>query len=358
VKSTLVIVGDMLRTLNPKGDTSLALAEAALRKKWNVFWIEPKNIQLDTGNVIFSNLIELTVPTEFENYFETNQFSFEQSVLFSQKLLQCQTSHSNSNLTSDQVDLALIRTDPPFNDNYRDTCWILSLLERSGTTKVLNFPSSLLSNHEKLLPWIAVQEKIIDSSNIAPTFLFQPNSSAEKLIDFQNKLLNSIQWGEEFVTKPWDGHGGRGVEVFSNAQKTLNFLSSVSTKYLVQPLLNEVKTTGDKRIFVSGGKVEFAFTRLPQGNKIASNLAQGGKAELCELAPHQKHLAEKLAIWLLKKGIFIAGIDMIGDIINEINITSPTGVRAYESLTNKNAHSGVFDSLLATSTLHVNSTEQ
>jgi glutathione synthase len=186
-----------------------------------------------------------------------------------------------------------------------------------------------------------LNEGILKDKNILKTLLVQ-NSDAIRTVE---NFLSKFDENSEFVAKPWDGHAGYGVQFLKDKKDVLNFFQKISSPFLLQPALSEVKTLGDKRIFAVNGKIEFWFTRIPTSGKIVSNLAQGGKAQLCEISVEHMKMCSELALWLKKKGIYLAGIDMIGEIVNEINITSPTGIRTFESLTKTTIHEKIFNSL-------------
>jgi glutathione synthase len=352
VNQTLVIIGDSLSTLKVSGDTSLSLVEAALRKNWTVFWCETNSVAMLNGEVFFQNCKQIKIDSQFESYIYDSTFNLNQSINLLEKCLKPENLNTRVSLHEAKAQLVLVRTDPPFNDQYRNLCWTLSLIPNQR--KIWNAPKALLTLHEKLLPYAALQLGILSASQIAPTLQFNLGNSLHSAKDFLGQLSSQNKHKSGFVVKPFDGHGGNGIQFFNTDSEVLSFLNEVKTSVLIQPMLPEVKSTGDKRIFVSGGKLMFAFSRLPAENKIASNLAQGGRAILCELTPNQKLISEKLAAWLAECSVSLAGIDMIGDTVNEINITSPTGVRAYESLTHENTHAPVFDALLLHAQLHFN----
>ncbi len=128
------------------------------------------------------------------------------------------------------------------------------------------------------------------------------------------------------------------MQLFKNPKELISQFKKNKEKddlYLVQPFLQNISTDGDRRVFFIQGEVYFHFVRLPQSGSIISNTAQGGKTILKEMNQEQQFLCKNIGNFLKKHQIFFAGLDLIGNKVGEINITSPTGIRAYETLTQK-----------------------
>lgn len=287
-----LIIGDPLNKLNPKSDTSLAMAREALVRQHEVHWAQIDDLLFWEGRVHVRT----------------------------QKIINCTEGglpHTEQGFVDPEsinsFDGIWIRKDPPFDQNYLSLCWMLALEE--DNVPMLNKPSLLLRYHEKMLPFEAVERGHLTHNEIIPTFLPFGN---------RFRIPQSFPRGE-CVSKPWFGHGGSGVQRHPEAQ-------SVQPFRLLQPLQSAVQKTGDRRIFVLDGTVIGSFVRMPQSGSIISNLAAGGTAIQREMNPKEKALAEKTANFLKEIGIVFAGLDMIDEKISEINITSPTGFVAYHGL--------------------------
>ncbi|MCO5143295.1 MAG: hypothetical protein M9962_09425 [Oligoflexia bacterium] len=286
-----LIIGDSLKNLKPKTDTSLALAKEALSRGHEVSWIDSKEIFFWEGRVFgytskITHCHEGTLPAT-----ETNP----------------EPEAINS------FDGVWIRKDPPFDLHYQALCSLLSLEEEN--TPFMNKPSLLLRYHEKLLPFEAYERGFLEESELIPTYL---------------SLGNRIQTPQNFpkgqtITKPFDGHGGKGVTLHPSIVKP-------ETMTMLQPLQAEVRDSGDRRIFYLDGEVIGSFVRLPKEGEIKSNIASGGLGILKDMSAKEKNLADRLGEFLKERGIVFAGADMINCKISEVNITSPTGFLTYKEI--------------------------
>jgi glutathione synthase len=331
MKPTILIVGDPLDALNYATDSSLAMAEGALGLGFGVHWSTASDLELLNGSVIVKNAmiieqINNTLPPSVAN------LAIGHSVPLS------------------AYKKIFVRKDPPFDESYTDLCWFLLQLDDN---RVVNAPQALLMQHEKLAPSMLAKAGIIPEYALVPGLVSKNPESLEsfalELFSTANSLLSSLQNLPDFksfiyrvLVKPWRGHGGRGIQTFSSMQEIQNWLShaeknpvtgTLKDLFILQPLLPEIFSEGDRRVFVVNGKIAFDFVRKPATGKIEANLAQGGSAELRAMTEEQKRLSEKIALELKRHGILIAGLDFIGDRLTEVNITSPTGIRTFESLT-------------------------
>jgi len=298
----VLIIGDPLTTLKPATDTSLALAEIALKKNYEVFWCEPQDI------VFWNQSIHVVRPTVMPHTHIHESFNRTEGL----KPLA-------------DFSLIFVRKDPPFDTNYHDLCWILA---SQNKVPVINRAEALLRFHEKSLPWHAATWGILDpQSNLVPTCLSEEWDVVESFCKTHSG---------PFVCKPWLGHAGSGVQLCHNVAEVKEAFFNRKEKLLVQPCLEEIHTQGDRRVFLINGKIAFHFVRFPPSDSVISNTARGGRAELCPLEGPLKTLCENLAQFLWSQGIFMAGLDIIGNRIGEINITSPTGIKIYEQLTGQN----------------------
>jgi glutathione synthase len=320
----ILIVGDPLSTLKLQADSSLALAEAALQQGHCVDWCEPHQVAL---------------------------FGLE-VVVFHPTVLKAVSVHGvsvgketrRSELVAlNAYDVVWVRKDPPFDTAYKSLCWRLA---SQSQVPVQNPAEVLLSFHEKALPFLARSEGVLKDYEVVPTcvtadptladvFLKDYARSAHALAPFQTE--SPLKW----IVKPWHGFAGHGVKAFSHIDEIVAFLEQNSKgsgdEWMVQPFLPEIATQGDARVFIVEGEEVCSFVRFPAPGQTAANLAQGGTAQKAHFTEHQKSIISRICAWLKIKNIQIAGLDFIGNWVTEINITSPTGLRTYESLTGDNA---------------------
>ena len=204
-----------------------------------------------------------------------------------------------------------MRKDPPFDSEYFYATHLLSQAEREGA-RVFNRPASLREHPEKL----AILEF---PQFIGPTLVTR---RAEAVRAFHAEQ-------RDIILKPLDGMGGMGI--FRVGPDGLNLGSIIETlnqegrvTLMVQKYLPEI-AQGDKRILVIGGEpVPYSLARIPQGSEIRGNLAVGGKGVAQPLSPRDREIAEALGPTLAARGLLLVGLDVIGDCLTEINVTSPT----------------------------------
>jgi glutathione synthase len=225
-----------------------------------------------------------------------------------------------------------VRNDPPFNMEYYYLTQIMYLAEQNGV-KVVSNSNSLRNFNEKL--------SILNFPNlITPTTV---TKNKQVIFDFLNKH-------NECVIKPLDLMAGRGVFKISPTEVNCNAIIETSTDYftqtvMLQKFIPEV-VHGDRRIFIVNGKViEHCLYRIPQKNQIRGNLGAGGRGEVHPLTADDYKLANEVAVWLKAQGVVWAGIDVIGNKLTEINITSPTGARQIFAQTGINITQMVLESV-------------
>jgi glutathione synthase len=205
----------------------------------------------------------------------------------------------------------IMRKDPPFDSEYFYSTHLLEQAEREGA-RVFNKPRALRDHPEKL----AIMEF---AQFIGPTLVTR---DAQDIKRFHAEH-------QDIILKPLDGMGGMGI--FRVKADGLNLGSIIETlnkdgaqSVMVQKFLPEI-AQGDKRVLVIGGKpVPFCLARIPQGNEVRGNLAAGGLGVAQPLSARDREIAEAVGPVLAARGLLLAGIDVIGDCITEINVTSPT----------------------------------
>lgn len=268
--------------LNPETDTSLFLCEEAFNQGYEVCTFHPSSLSYHKG----------ALKVEASRWKTSDTFFLDLNTL----------------------DVILIRQNPPFDfDYFSNTC----LLDQAKAL-VLNSPSGLRLVSEKLA-----------------TLSF-PEFIPPTLITYQEEQVhNFIQENPLTILKPLFEFGGRNISKVTsqNAKEALSeFKKICSGPFLIQKFLPEVEEEGDKRIFILNGKPIIGFRRVPKKGNFLANLCQEAQALPYELSNEDLKRATLIGQWLKDKGIFLAGIDMIGSYLIEINVTSPTGFRTVQNL--------------------------
>ncbi|MGL4767448.1 MAG: glutathione synthase [Formosimonas sp.] len=209
-------------------------------------------------------------------------------------------------------DAVIMRKDPPFDVNYVTDTWLLDAAVRQGAT-VFNAPSAIRDHSEKV------------------SLLEFPQLTAPTLISANKQRLQDFHAAHhDVILKPLDGMGGAGIFRITADGMNLPSVIEVLTDngrrpIMAQRFLPEI-SQGDKRILLIGGQVvPYALARIPQNGEVRGNMAAGGKAVAQPLSERDLYLANTLAPLLWQRGILLTGLDVIGDYVTEINVTSPTG---------------------------------
>ena len=218
-------------------------------------------------------------------------------------------------------DVIWMRKDPPVDEAYLYATHLLEVAERAGV-RVLNRPSALRSWNEKL-------GALRFSRWMAPTLVAGQVS----------ELLLFAEEQQEIVLKPLGGRAGLGVIRVNGQAPGLKALLELVTEQESLPVMAQAflpsVSEGDKRILLVDGDPLGAINRRPSAGEFRSNLAVGGQAEATELTERERQICAALAPALRAEGLFFVGIDVIGGMLSEINVTSPTGVREVERLMNQ-----------------------
>ena len=210
-----------------------------------------------------------------------------------------------------EFDAVLMRKDPPFDMEYINATWLLEVTERAGA-RVFNKPSSIRDHSEKM----AIAEF---AQFVTPTLVTR---DADRLRAFHDEH-------GDVIYKPLDGMGGTGVFRIGPDGRNLGSVIEMLGEYgassvMAQRFIPEI-VLGDKRILVIGGQVvPHSLARIPQGNEVRGNLAAGGVGEARDLTARDRQIAETLAPILWQRGLLLVGLDVIGDCLTEVNVTSPT----------------------------------
>ncbi len=287
-----LFVLDPLENINPAKDSSAALMQAAQRASVEVWACTPSDLQArgDKAWVVARPV-------------SPNPWI---------------TIHSPKSLPVDDFNCIWMRKDPPVDEAFLYATHLLEVAERDGVV-VLNKPASLRAWNEKL-------GALRFSELMAPTLVA---SRVKELKEFAKEQ-------GEVVLKPLGGKGGQGVIRVAKAADGLEALLELVTHQEAMPVMMQrflpAVKEGDKRILLVDGQAMGAVNRRPKSGDFRSNLALGGQAEATKLSTREQEICDALAPALKSEGLFFVGIDVIGGMLSEINVTSPTGIREVERL--------------------------
>jgi glutathione synthase len=283
---------DPIQSIKYNKDTTLALLLAAQRQGYKLFYMEQQHLFLENGNP----RAEVRPLKVIENPFKW--YELEES----------------SSVPLEELDVILMRKDPPFDAEYIYSTYILEEAERRGTL-VVNKPQSLRDCNEKVF---------------ATQF---PQCSPPLLVSRDERRLKKFLAEHlDVVFKPLDGMGGTSIFRVKQGDQNLNVILETLTKngqetIMGQKYVPEI-TTGDKRILVIDGEVvPYCLARIPAEGEFRGNLAAGGQGVVQPLSDRDRWIADQVAPTLKEKGLIFVGLDVIGDYLTEINVTSPTCVR-------------------------------
>lgn len=304
----VLFITDPMKELKPEKDTSIFMMEEAISLGYKVYQAEMKHLYLDNTFVMADarNIIEIgssKVEGIRKEAIKVSEFSY-----------------------------TFMRKDPPVDTNYLNALHLLGLAEIQGAT-IFNKPNAIKEFNEKVF---ATHFK-----EFTPRTLI--TSCIEKIIKFQANH-------EIIIVKPLDGMGGDSIYKMENIEEEnldilLDMTEEETTQIVVQEFLPEIYK-GDFRILVIHGKpFHKTLARIPQGESFKGNLAAGGKGVAMNINDNQRAIAEKVGEFLASKGINFAGIDMIGNYLTEINITSPTCAREIFDQTGMNPIKEYFSKL-------------
>ncbi|MEM7765925.1 MAG: glutathione synthase [Pseudomonadota bacterium] len=298
---------DPLEDVNVDADTTFALAEAAQARGHSLWVYGPEALTYDSGRVKAR-----ARPVTVQRVAGTPGLFGPETVL---------------DLASD-MDVVLLRQDPPFNMAYITTCHLLDLI--SGQTLVLNNPASVQANPEKIYPLLY--------PDITPPTLISRDLAA---IDAFRAIHGDI------ILKPLYSYGGKGVFRIRPGDPNLSALTEMLMSGSPEPVVVQAFlpaiSEGDKRIILINGDVAGGFNRVPQGDDMRSNMRVGGEAVPIELSPSDRAICERIGPDLKRLGQLLVGIDVIGDKLTEVNVTSPTGIQVLKQFTGIDAAAMFWD---------------
>lgn len=301
---------DPVETINIHGDSTFALGLEAQKRGHTLFYYEPKNLSMRDGRV-YARGHALELRREEGNH----------ATLGAEELV---------NLA--EFDVVLLRQDPPFDMSYITTTHLLELIH--PTTLVVNDPSEVRNAPEKLF---ATRFKGL----LPPTLISR---------DPQEIKAFRAEFGD-IIVKPLFGNGGAGVFRLRAEDENLASLLEMFGQQnrepvIVQKYLADVRK-GDKRIILVDGEAVGAINRVPAAGEARSNMHVGGRAEKSMLTKREQEICEMIGPDLKKRGLIFVGIDVIGDYLTEINVTSPTGIQEIDRFDSSNLSALVWEAIEA-----------
>lgn len=285
---------DHIQNIKIAGDSTFAILLEAQKRGAQIWHYTPERLSFENG-VLTAQVEVITVRDEVGNH-----VSFSES----------------KRVKLADADIVLLRQDPPFDLAYITTTHLLERLPER--TLVVNNPQSVRDAPEKML--------VMDFPDLMPPTLI--SRDRREIEDFHARH-------GEIVMKPLYGHGGANVFKLSHQDDNFGSLFDLFSNLFREPWVNqkflpEVRN-GDKRIILVDGEARGAINRVPAEHDIRSNMVRGGRAVSTELTPREREICERLAPVLKEKGLLFTGIDVIGHWLTEINVTSPTGIRAIKN---------------------------
>jgi glutathione synthase len=298
-KIKVAVQMDELNNINKDTDSTLALIQEAIKRKFSIFIYKVDNLYLENNELkaLANQVLSINIRKEKFLILDVPRV-----------------------ITLKSFEFVLIRQDPPFNMEYITATYLLEKLPKSSI--VLNKPKSIRDCPEKLF--------VMDFFNLMPPTLISKQKS--NIIKFVKKF-------KKVVIKPIYGNGGSNVFYLNEKDPNLNIiidnLISEEEHVIVQKFIENVKK-GDKRILLINGLPVGAVNRVPINNEIRANLHIGGQAKKTNLTKREKFICNQIKSKLREKGLFFTGIDVIDGYLTEINVTSPTCIREIDALNKVN----------------------
>ena len=290
------VVMDPIAYLNYKKDSTLAMLWAAQARDWQLYYMEQKDLYLDQG-ISRASMDGLTVFHDPESWYNLDD--------------------AEDRALSD-LDVILMRKDPPFDNEYIYSTYILEEAERKGTL-IVNRCQSLRDCNEKVF---------------ATQF---PECCPPVLVSADNDRLKAFHAEhQDVIFKPLDGMGGSSIFRVKASDSNLNVILETLTDFgrntiMAQRYLPEI-VDGDKRILMINGEVlPYCLARVPSSGELRGNLAAGGQGRAQPLSDRDRWIAEQVGPSLKERGLLFVGLDVIGDYLTEINVTSPTCIREIDN---------------------------
>jgi len=302
----LGIVMDPIGSIKAYKDSSLAMLLEADKRGYEIFYLEMNDLYMQSSTAM-ANCRKLKV-------FDDNQHWYE---------FIDGTEQEQKTIPLAELDVILMRKDPPFDMEYIYATYILEYAQQQGTL-IVNEPQSLRDANEKMFT-------LGFENCIVPTLVTR---NAKQLKAF-------LAEQKDIILKPLGGMGGASIFRVKQDDPNTNVIIETLTSHasvftMAQRFIPEI-SAGDKRILIIDGKpIDYALARIPQAGENRGNIAAGGTGKGIPLSERDYWLCEQLAPVLKEKGLIFVGIDVIGDYITEINVTSPTCIRELDKQFNLN----------------------
>lgn len=299
---------DHVSTIQIEGDSTFALSMEAQARGYELFHFTPDRLKLRGGTV--SAAVEKMQLREKKG----DHYSLDAPI--------------DTDLS--EMDVILLRQDPPFDMSYITTTHILERIQ--GKTLVVNDPASVRNAPEKIL--------VMDYPDLMPETVITRDVAT--ILDFRKEF-------GDIIIKPLYGNGGSGVFRITPEDQNLTsllemFESNFREPFIAQRYLSDVRS-GDKRIILVDGEPVGAINRVPAEGDARSNMHVGGRAEHADLTAREREICERIAPAMREYGFIFVGIDVIGDYITEINVTSPTGIREIQNFAGTDISGLVWDAI-------------
>jgi len=309
---TVAVLMDPIESIHIEKDSTFAMLLEAQRRGHRVLYLQQNGLAL-RGDAPFGYVSELDVADDARAWFRFGGAEW---------------------VDLRQIDVILARKDPPFDDQFLYDTMILELAQRAGVL-VVNDPQGLRDANEKLFSLHFPQ-------CIPPTLIAR--QAAE--------LKRFVAEHDEVVLKPLDGMGGRSIFRSQRGDPNLNVILETLTDNgrqlaVAQKYLPQIKN-GDRRILVIDGEpVPYVLARMPQGDDFRGNLARGGKGVGHPISERERWIAAQVGPELSRRGMLFVGLDVIGDYLTEVNVTSPTCIRELDQQFGLNIAGSLFDTIEA-----------
>ncbi|MCI0509967.1 glutathione synthase [Chromohalobacter marismortui] len=292
----LGVVMDPIADIAYKKDTTLAMLWAAQQRGWSLYYLEPEDLHLEGGRAM-GRMRALEAYRDPEAWYRLEDVQAAPLA---------------------ELDVILMRQDPPVDDHFLNAVHLLGFAEREGVL-VVNPTQALLTSNEKLF---------------AQQF---PHCIPPSVVSCHDGVLRDFhaQHGD-VILKPLDGMGGNGIFHITpegrNLGSVIEQLTERGTRQIMaQRYLPEIQAGDTRILLIDGEPVPYGLARIPSAGETRGNLAAGGRGEARELTERDHWLIEQVKPAILDKGLIFVGLDVIGDYITEINVTSPTCVREIDA---------------------------
>ncbi len=306
----LGIVMDAIESIKPYKDSSFAMLLEAQRRGWEINYIQQQDLYMH-DSVGYADCQQIQVTDNSSDFFRLS------------------TTHS---LVLSDLDVILMRKDPPFDLEYIYSTYILEQAEEQGTL-VINHPQSLRDCNEKLF-----------------TREFPQCCCPTRVTRKASRIHEFLKQHQDIIIKPLDGMGGRSIFRIQLEDPNTNAIIESVTDHgnrqvMVQQFIPQI-SQGDKRILLIDGKpIPYALARIPAAGENRGNLAAGATSKGIPLTDRDLWICQQIGPKLREKGLVFVGIDVIGEYLTEINVTSPTCIRELDNAFNLNISGELFDSI-------------